>query len=324
MVTFLVMGEEKGETKKTPHLQGYIQLQERKRLTQLKQLFTSAKKVHWEIARGSAQQNIDYCTKEAGRIFWIRKGGHRSQGQRSDLIDIKHMIDNNRSELDICDAYWGQWLRYWKSFRRYEGLVLRRKTYKYRHLDIHWMSGPTRCGKTRYAVELAEGRGVDYYMIHGDQMQWWDDYHGETTLIIDDYCNGVRLIWLLALLDGYRLRLPVKGAHTYANWDRVYVTTNLKACEVHAAHGNPEHRRALWARVRQNNGGNYTQWTVEQDIGQPPIRTVTAALMPPIIPPIRLQDGIPPLGAITGPRYINPRVPMELDPEDDEDGFRMP
>ncbi len=193
-VTFCVMGEELGKTKKTPHLQGYIQFQERKRLTQLKTLFTSAKKAHWEVARASAAKNIDYCTKEGKRTFWIRKGKQRAQGQRTDLIDIKHMIDNNCSELDICDAYWGQWLRYWKSFRRYEGLVLRRKTYAYRHLDIHWMSGPTRCGKTQYAVELAEARGVDYYMIHGDQMQWWDDYHGEKTLIIDDYCNGVRLI----------------------------------------------------------------------------------------------------------------------------------
>ena len=27
-------------------------------------------------------------------------------------------------------------------------------------------------------------------------------------------------------LDGYQLRLPIKGGHTYAYWNKVYITTN--------------------------------------------------------------------------------------------------
>ncbi len=31
---------------------------------------------------------------------------------------------------------------------------------------------------------------------------------------------------LLHVLDGYVLRLPVKGSHVYANWDTIFITAN--------------------------------------------------------------------------------------------------
>lgn len=47
----------------TPHLQGYIEFQDKRRLTQLKKL-DGLGRAHWEVARGTAAQNIVYVSKE--------------------------------------------------------------------------------------------------------------------------------------------------------------------------------------------------------------------------------------------------------------------
>jgi len=45
----------------TPHLQGYVELRKRTRLTQLKRLLPP--QIHWEKAKGTDEENIAYCSK---------------------------------------------------------------------------------------------------------------------------------------------------------------------------------------------------------------------------------------------------------------------
>ena len=53
---------------------------------------------------------------------------------------------------------------------------------------------------------------------------------------------------MLALLDGYQVRLNQKGTHSYANWNKVFITTNLKPDELHSE-AKPAHRDALFRRI---------------------------------------------------------------------------
>ena len=86
------------------------------------------------------------------------------------------------------------------------------------------------------------------YRIQGTQLSWWQDYDGEKCICIDEYNNDVPIGEMLNLLDGYQLRLNVKGSHTYANWTKVYITTNLKLDELHA-NAKQAHRDALFRRI---------------------------------------------------------------------------
>lgn len=61
--TKYIIGKEKGE-EGTPHLQGYVHFEKKIRPLSLK----LSKRIHWEKAKGSETQNIDYCSKDGSYI----------------------------------------------------------------------------------------------------------------------------------------------------------------------------------------------------------------------------------------------------------------
>jgi len=85
-VTYLVFQEERGETG-TPHIQGFVQAASRKRVNGIKAIVGT--RAHVEIARGTAEQNKQYCTKEDGRFGGpFEYGSLRAKGKRTDIADL--------------------------------------------------------------------------------------------------------------------------------------------------------------------------------------------------------------------------------------------
>lgn len=64
--TYHVYGHEQGE-EGTPHLQGYIAHSTMKSLKQMKAISPRA---HWEAAKGDAESNFAYCTKEDDSSYY--------------------------------------------------------------------------------------------------------------------------------------------------------------------------------------------------------------------------------------------------------------
>lgn len=60
-IPFALIGKETGKKCGTPHLQGYLEF---KNKTRPMSVFKFTKRIHYEIARGNRDQNIDYCSKE--------------------------------------------------------------------------------------------------------------------------------------------------------------------------------------------------------------------------------------------------------------------
>ena len=63
-----VIGEEVGESG-TPHLQGYVESKDKKKIRPFTE-FKLPKETSWFSAKGTRQQNIDYCTKDEKYISW--------------------------------------------------------------------------------------------------------------------------------------------------------------------------------------------------------------------------------------------------------------
>ncbi len=219
------------------HFQGWLQTENPKRMSEIKKIL-GCRKLHVEAMYADEVKNDIYCQKEGN---WQRLGEFIVQGQRTDYENIKKMIRNGSSDLEIADRYFSQWTRCRTAFAKYRELVAEEQTRVFRKVQVEIYSGKTGTGKTRMA--MAEN---DVFKIQGDKLQWWDGYTGQNVLVIDEYANQVGLTKLLGILDGYQLRLAVKGEFTYAKWHKVILTTNLDVLHENA---NCNHRAALHRRV---------------------------------------------------------------------------
>ncbi len=238
IIRYITWGKEICPKTKKEHNQGFIQFYNKRRMGTIKNMIES-QKLHLEPCKGTASSNIIYCHKDGD---YEERGASVSQGQRTDLEEIKQIIDTEGSMMDVAEHNFGAYCRYRSSFEKYKQMVDQQKRKDFRKVEVIIIKGPTGCGKTRRAVEMSK----DTYKIEGGEMAWFDGYNGEKTLVIDEYDNQINCTTLLGILDGYTRKLPIKGGFTYANWDRVIMTTNND--ELHTSAKN-EHKKALKRRI---------------------------------------------------------------------------
>lgn len=64
-----IFSEEKGKSGETPHLQGYIIFKKKLRPKNIWEAMPLNNTIHWEKAKGSLTDNINYIRKEGGKIY---------------------------------------------------------------------------------------------------------------------------------------------------------------------------------------------------------------------------------------------------------------
>lgn len=98
-VNFLIFEPEVGDSG-TPHFQGFVKLDKKKRPTQLRKLVGPA---HFIVAKGTDQQNIDYCSKDGNPYIYGEKG--KGQGKRSDWDNLMADLRAGATEEEVTDKY---------------------------------------------------------------------------------------------------------------------------------------------------------------------------------------------------------------------------
>ena len=88
---YLIVGDEVGE-EGTPHLQIYIYFVNGRTFNRMKRDFPRA---HIEVARGSPEENREYCSKEN---VMIERGNIPTQGRRSDIIAYIELVKSGRTD----------------------------------------------------------------------------------------------------------------------------------------------------------------------------------------------------------------------------------
>ncbi len=244
IIRYIGWGIEICPTTKKIHHQGWIQFVNKKRMGGVKKVF-GTKKIHIESCMGNEIQNDKYCAKDK-KFEYL--GKYIVQGQRTDLESIKKKLDEGANIETIAEDHFGDFIRYHAGLEKYKKICDKRLTKKFRKIEVNIVCGPTGTNKTRNAVEENENA----FKIEGANLKWFDGYDMESTLIIDEYNNDIPITKLLNLLDGYQLRLEIKGSFTYANWTKVIITTNLRPEELHAK-AKQEHVNALNRRVTNWN-----------------------------------------------------------------------
>lgn len=193
---YMIMEKEVGESG-TPHIQGYAYFDNARVLGGMKRLHKTA---HWEIAKGTPQQNKDYCSKdkfkEWGCVY--EKGELPKAGRRTDIDDVKKVLDETGDIGEAFQQDFGLAVRCYRGFEKY--LETR---FKHRTPDhpptVCWLWGKAGVGKTSLVTRTM---GVENVYIK-DGTHWWNGYKQEQVIMIDDFDGKWPYRDLLRLLDRY-------------------------------------------------------------------------------------------------------------------------
>lgn len=240
---YIIFGRERGESG-TPHLQGYFQLIKKRRLKGVKGL-PGLSRAHFEGAKGDVESNRKYCSKE-GDVF--ETGRFVTPRQRSDLNEVKDLLDGGHGIRAIARDHFETFLRYDRALEKYSNLVSQPRDFR---TQVVWFWGATGSGKSRAAHSEAKGlSNGDYCVLADNSLKWFHPYSANRVVVLDDYSGEASITLLLRLWDPYPMSVPVKGG--FVNWRPriMYVTSNQSPHAIF--HGCiQEHFKAVCRRIDQ-------------------------------------------------------------------------
>lgn len=221
---YLVYQLEQGESG-TPHLQGYVNFGKQVRFNGVRDMFSPDNYPHLETAKGTAKQNMFYCTKEEGRLEgpW-EFGVMPEQGKRSDLLSVKGLLDDNVSLIDIArdkEELFGTVIRNQRALNWYS---MHQQVQRNWPMEVVVLYGSTGTGKSRSAME--RWPGAYWKPRNTNNSNYWDGYNGESTIIVDEFYGWFTWDFLLKLTDRYPLLLDVRYGAVHCSARTIVFTSN--------------------------------------------------------------------------------------------------
>lgn len=179
---------------------------------------------------------LNYVGKRDTRIAgpWTA-GKLPKQGQRSDLLECKSIIDDGGGVVDLYEKQFSNMIRYGRGLRHYIEVAKgdQKRTWTTQCYVYYGKGG---MGKTEAVKAETEawGGGTYWLTLEGGNngKLWWGDeflhYNGEQNVVIDEfeYGNNVRVGDLKRLIDSTPLQVPYKGGFTPFLGRRVFILSN--------------------------------------------------------------------------------------------------
>jgi len=212
-VRYAVVGKETGESG-TPHLQGYISFTKNFRLKATKKFI--GERTHCEIAKGTEQQNYDYCSKDGD---FVEFGSRSKQGSRTDIQSAVAMIKEGATLLSVAQDYGEVFVKYGRGLRDLK-LILDQP---YNHDGVRgtWIWGPPGTGKSHHARLINPN---STYLK--PQNKWFDGYTGQDVILLDDLDTGMLGHYLKIWADKYACTGETKGGTINLRHTKFVVTSN--------------------------------------------------------------------------------------------------
>lgn len=242
--TYLIYSEELGANG-TPHLQGYVEFDSQITIKALSKLVPG---VHFEPRRGSQRQAIAYCCKVSDPTFVSgphEEGTPKNQGERTDLAELKKMVDDSAPMDEVWDNFFPQMVRYYKGVEQYR--QIKEKKHPRSSFESFIISvGGTGLGKSTHARSENDHAFWVSRPNNSSGTLWWDSLDNEETLIIDEFYGWIPFDLLLRLCDKNPLQLEVKGGYRHCHFKKVVITSNL-----HPRRWYPKISEHLWPSLER-------------------------------------------------------------------------
>ena len=261
-IRFIVWQTEQAPSTEHHHLQGYLQLHSKARLSTVKSLIAGAfgGSPSCQIARGTAEQNIAYCTKEETRLFgpW-QMGAPVTAGQRTDLEAACALIKANKTLEEVAESLPATYVRYHRGLGSLRTILAgslgkMRSTFR-----LVYLWGAPGCGKT----SAARIRWPDAYWLTENKEAWMGTYDGQTTIVVDDFAGIMPLQHVLRLCQPQPYEAPVKGGHTWVGASTVVLISNQ---DPDSWYTNERNYPAWISRLQPERNGCVIHWMSTQKI----------------------------------------------------------
>lgn len=232
---YVVFQREKAPETGTEHYQGYFEFTQPKWFTTIKKYLSKEHigvDAHIEARRGKRSQAREYCMDEETRISpqYYEYGEFIEDGERTDLTDIMHDIENGMSFYDLSKKHGNRFIRVMKWAKEYRQSHLENKFKRvFRNMKVYYIYGSAGCGKTSYVFQK---HGYDdVYRTTNYEFGWIDDYNGEKILFLDEFRSSFKISEILDYLDGQPIRIRGRHYNRVACYDTVYIVSNLSLKE---------------------------------------------------------------------------------------------
>lgn len=221
----------------TPHIQGYIQWEAKHKWQAVRNKMRGA----WVApAKGNPQHNVDYISHTGAHIAkpgliqgpWTY-GDMVVMGQRTDIEGLVEDIKSGSSVKQLAVNHTATMLKYFGNAQKLVGVLGAKKRDWMTELYIY--TGVAGSGKSHSAFEEAKQYLADnnidevpYYLMvpaKGEPV-WWQDYNGESVVIIDDFYGTIGLDYFKRLIDKYPMKINMKNGSAEFLARRVYITSN--------------------------------------------------------------------------------------------------
>ena len=221
-IVHCVVGREVGANG-TPHLQGYVEFLNRKRMGGVKRIVMFGRS-HLEPARGTPEQAGGYCRKDGSIV--CDYGQPIRQGERTDLTAAIETL--RRDGLDrMIDEYPETYVKYTKGLRELRAHLIKKSgDFRKREMPkVHIFWGPTGTGKSRTAYE----RYPDSFVWSRPQNThpYAYGYDGEKDIIIDEFYGWLPYDLVLRLTDRYPVYVNAHGVTVPWMARNIVFTSNL-------------------------------------------------------------------------------------------------
>lgn len=217
--TYLIYGEEKCPETKKLHYQGYVEFNKTVKISKKGILKDLAPTTHFEKRLGTQEQARTYCKKD-GTFFEF--GEPSKMGARTDILQVKAVLDQGGSLRDIAENHFQTFLRCERSLKSYISLTKKKRNWR-TELYIHW--GDSGTGKSYDAFNYNKESTYALPKPNGNSV-FFDGYDGEEVVIIDDFYGWIPWSLLLNLCDEYPMLVNTKGGTVPFLAKRIYITSN--------------------------------------------------------------------------------------------------
>ncbi|AGA18339.1 hypothetical protein [uncultured marine virus] len=252
-VRYIIFQEEECPETQRRHIQGYAEFTRPYRRGGVQQLFGGGQ-FRCNPARGTADQNREYCSKADTRVDGPWEAGtpaRTTQGQRVDLEAVRTAVAEGSSLSVLYEEHFGAMARYSRAILAYRQLIESGRTRDVPPV-VRVYYGTTGTGKTRRAYDEARAFGTPYWVPvperHGLQA-WFDSYDGTSPLIIDEFSGEFGLNFTKRILDRYPCQLPVKGGFVSMQTKQIWITSQ-KDPDEWFPEASPEDRAAIRRRCQ--------------------------------------------------------------------------